>query len=258
MKDFENEQSESDVQSTEVSSEPTVAAVEQTEASSEAAGAAEQTKPESNVPYSRFQEVIQQKNQHAEQLKAMQGQYQQMQARIDAFERAQQARPQTEAQKDALIERLKGIDPEFGERIEQMYSKLSKIDQLDQWRAQQEQQTQYQRAMSAVERLHAEHKVPKELQDIYVNQLKSDPHVNLDNLNEAYKNLHQRMSGYFDSVKRTERESYVAAKKADAKAPTSQPKGKAPSPAQKQAKGSEESQRETVDEVLSLIRAGRE
>ncbi len=51
----------------------------------------------------------------------------------------------------------------------------------------------------------------------------------MGNLKDAYKRLHDEIKTVIDSTKREERKSYVTDKAKDAKLPTSQPKGAAPS-----------------------------
>jgi hypothetical protein len=75
-------------------------------------------------------------------------------------------------------------------------------------------------------------------------------------LPQLYKQVHEQLNGYLESVRRSEREQYVTGKKQDAKIPASQPKGK-PAPAQKEAWSGdpEERQRKMITEALKIIRS---
>lgn len=207
----------------------------------------------------RFKEVIEQKNTFARKLEDMERRYAEQQKRYEAQEK-QSAPKSKEAQ---LIEELKGIRPEFGELIENLHAKTAKLDQFEQWQQSVEAEKTRTAAMSTLEKLHTEHKVPKELQDMYLARVKmiadSDPRIGLNDLPNIYKSVHDNVSKYMDSLKRSERESYLSDKKKDASAPTSQPKGKSPSQAPKKFSSDPEAARkEMVDEVMKLVRAEKD
>lgn len=220
----EQEQTQSEVSSETPSESP------QSEGSGEAAKAAssEQTKTENDkyVPYDRFQEVIAQKNQFAEQLKALSEKSSSLEAQVHKMSQGELSKKQ----EDALISRLKGIDPEFGGRIEEMHAKLSRVDQMEQKLQAYEHAQLREKAVTTVNGLHEQYKVPAEMRDMYNAML-----INAENqglikgLNDVpgyFKQVHENITKMIDGVKRSERESYVAQKKQDSKAPTSQPKGK--------------------------------
>jgi len=233
MSEIDLEQPNTDA-SSEVSSEPQPAVQETSNA--EAPQAEAQPNEGPNTPFHehpRFKELVEQKNQYATQAKQLEQAYRQMQAKLDALEKRG---PGSQSEKDALVERLKQIDPEFGDRFAKLNSSLSELEGLKQWKAQMEAQTIRTQATSKLEQLYSENKVPQELRGMYQAAIKdmasADPNIGINDLPQLFQQVHSNMSKYLDSLKRTEREGYVVDKKKDASAPTS-PKGK-PVPAAKE------------------------
>lgn len=255
---YENDQSNTDENSG-VSSEPT--STEQTNESTSQESGSEQTTKD-NVPFHehpRFRELIEQKNQAADQYKTLESRYQQIEERL-----RQMSQPKAEQKEDELISELKKIRPEFGERFEKMWNAMSRLDQLEQGHKQTTEQTTRERAISTINSLHTEHKVSKEMQEIYNDAIESaarrNPKLGLDDLPGIYKSVHDKYSKLFDSARRTDRESYVNDKKKDANAPASQSRGK---PIMQNVRkefsaDSGEARKQTVDEVLKLIRADKD
>lgn len=249
----EIEQSNSDAQ-TEVSSEPQNQAVE----SSQAAPQEQQdTKTQDNTPFHehpRFKELIEEKNAYRKEIDDLKRQMQQF---------SQKSASTQQEEKDALIERLKSIDPEFGERFAQLNGASRELQELKAWKQSMEAQSVRDRAIASINSMHTEHKVPQELQSLYQDAIEAEarrnPQMGLQDLPKVYKSIHERFSKYLDTVKRSDRESYVKDKAQDAKAPTPQSKGKTvPSTTRKAPLGEAEERKDTVDEVLKLMRAGRD
>lgn len=250
----ENEQLNSDVQ-TESSSETQSAAD-----STPAQAGAEQTTNQDNVPFHehpRFKELIEEKNSYRQQIEDLGRQMKELQAS------RQQSQTQTQT-KDELIERLKGIDPEFGKRFEQMASRDAQFEQLLAWKQQMEAQQTRNQAVDMVQKLHAEYKVPENLRVRYEREIRAmaaeNPNLKIQDLPKLYKSVHEEYTKLLDSVRRSDRESYVAGKKADGAAPTPQTKGKPVTPQVRKefSKDSGVERQETVSEVLKLMRAGRD
>lgn len=244
----------------ESSSETTNAVVENNEAEGAKNAEASQQQPkEDNVPFHehpRFKELIEQKNAASKQAQALQ-------ARLEALEKTSKT-PQAQAKEDALLARLKQIDPEFGGRFEKIDQSLSRIEKFEQWMQQQEQEKSRTQAVSTLESLHTQYKVSSEMKDVYQAMIQqaaaADPSLDVKDLPDLYKNIHERMSKYMDTMKRSDRESYVSDKRKDASAPTSQPRGKPATNAVKKAapQSQDEDRASTVDEVLKLVREGKD
>lgn len=234
---FENETQsveQSDVQSPEAPSEP-----QQTSTSSETAESAPaqqaESKPtpdtEANVPFHqhpRFKELVAQKNEYAEKVKAFEAKMAEQERMLKQFQES--INPKQPDKKQELISRLKGIDPEFGDLIESLESRARQAEELAQWKAQQEVQRTREDALSRVEKLHEEHKVAKEDRELYTSLIELEaarnPKATINDLPAIYKAVHEKMNSRYEAIKRAERESYVSGKKADSSIPTSQPKGK--------------------------------
>jgi hypothetical protein len=192
--------------------------------------AEQQPKPDSDsTPFHehpRFKELVEQKNKYADSYKQLENRYAEMEKQLRTL--SERTKPQ-ETQ-DQLIARLKGIDPEFGERFEKLDATQKELAELRSWRQQVEAEQTRTQAVNTVMTLHSQNKVPDDLQQLYNEQLEAmyarDPKNFVRDIQGAYKHVHERMSKLLDSVKRQERESYVSNKSQDAKVPTSQPKGK--------------------------------
>lgn len=221
----ENMQVNSDV-GTEVSSEPQQPVTEQTDT---APAAPVETKPkEADLPFHehpRFRELVEQKNKALESNKTLEKQLKELSERVQSLS--------SPKEQDALIARLKSIDPEFGTRFEKLDSVHRELNELREWRNQMQVETVRTTAVNTIKSLHEANKVPAELQDLYNEQLEAaysrNPNEFLGNVQSAYKAIHDRFSKLLDGIKRSERETYTSEKKQVAKVPTPQ-KGKSVAP----------------------------
>lgn len=233
--------------------------------SSESQAQASETKPdapgegkpeEKYVPYNRFQEVIAQKNQFAEQLKVIQAQQAEMQRRFQEINR-----PAAPKQEDPLIARLKGMDPEFGSKFEELAGLKGQIEQFQNWQKQQELASLRNEAYSTIDKLHEENKVEPAFRGFYKELIESaimkNPKLELNDLPAVYKDVHTRLQKQFEDFRRTERESYVSSKKADAKMPASQPKSTAvnPSKPMEWSKDPNEAHGQLVKRIMAASKA---
>lgn len=211
--------------SAESSSETPSKETPETEASTEESAAGIKT---DNTPFHehpRFKELVEQKNQALSAQKALEEKYAQMEAQ---FKKITESPKSTEAKTDAIIERLRGIDPEFAARMEQLSKALPQVEQMQQRLQAYERQQEVQQAVGTINSLHEQNKVSPELKTFINNELDRlymQGKLRGPDVPAAYKAIYDQYSRFVDGIKRTERESYVASKKADSKAPTSQPKG---------------------------------
>lgn len=196
-----------------------------------AAKAAAAKTTEDNVPFHehpRFKELVEQKNQAQAQQKSLEEKYAAMEARIQR--QMLESQPKAKTEEDALIAKLKGIDPEFAARIEQHSKSLQEVEMLKQ-RLQQFESNQIRtQAVSQVNTLHDTNKVSPEMRTFINSQLDlmamQGQIKDLSELPKAYNQVYTQYKTFVDNIERTTRESYVKAKKADTSTPTSQPKGK--------------------------------
>lgn len=232
------------------------------EATKEASSSAPQTKnPEPPWHESpRFKEIIEQKNQAIAQAKALEQRTQQLEAK---FLEMSKPKDQSLDKRAAMIERLKGIDPEFTEFLLELAPNKS-IEAMKAELAQERQEKFRTSAVSEVERLHSDNKVAEGLKARYNAELElaySRGQIrSMDDVKTLYKQIHDGYTKLLEDVRRSERETYVAGKKADASAPTSQPKGK---PAQlsnkfNYSKDPEEARAQMVKRYVELSKANKD
>lgn len=224
--EYENEGIQSDVQDQAPESSP---APEQDASSDPTINQEPQAPAETPFhEHPRFKELVEQKNQYSTQLKQYESQMRQMQHEIQQFKQSQQAsKPNPDKE---LLERLKGIDPIFGSKFEQVSSAAEKVAHMEHMLQQVEQQRVQEQYVSNVNNLFTQNNVPKEWHEIYDAQIekvaKANPHLGLKDLPQVFKDIHSNLSKLRDQQQREERKSYVQDKTKDTKLPTSQPKGK--------------------------------
>ncbi len=256
----QTEQSQMDVNVEESSVPQESTSVEQSVEPNQEVSAQEQ-KPsvEDKAPFHehpRFKELVEQKNKAIEQARSLEERYGAMEAQLKKLTEGSL----TQKQEDALISRLKGIDPEFGERFEKLDQTQKELAELRQWKAQVEADKVRTQAVSTVDRLHEQNKVAPELRELYNEQLEAayarNPQAFLKDIQSAYKGVHDRMTKTLENFRRIDRESYVAGKKADASAPA--PKKGGQVPASKEFKFSDdpaEARSQIVKRTLELMKA---
>lgn len=176
-----------------------------------------------NTPFHehpRFRELVEQKNEFARKATDYERQIAQLSQQMQQMQ--SQWGKQT-AQEDPLLARLKGIDPEFGGKFAELVETKKFVQDLMQWKDNWEQTQVRQQGVNMVNNLHAENKVPKEVQDFYnaqiENMVRANPNATLKDIPAIYKQVHESFSKYMDTVKRSDREAYVSDKKKDNSAP---------------------------------------
>lgn len=232
MSDYETE--DQSVESEEVSSEPQESSQEQESAPAEKPEAEAQPNESERAlnfgnlnEHPRFKELIEQKNQYAAQMQQYERALQQMQAKLGEFETAKQPK-----KADPLLDRLKGIDPEFGSKFEELTKAQEEIKQFKEWKAQQETERVKEQYNSGLDKLLAESKVSADQRELYDAMIRTaatnDPRIGLQDLPAVFKSVHEKVSGFIKSQERAAKASYVVDKAKDSKVPTAQPKGKVP------------------------------
>lgn len=259
--------SENEMQSNEGAMSESSPSTPDTAASSESAASSEATNSNNNsesasTPFHehpRWKELIEQRNQ-------FQGELQKMQSRLADYEtRAKEAsQPKELTSEQKMLERLKTIDPEFAKYNESVLSKLSKVEQLEQqWQA-DKQAAERQTVQNQLANLHEQNKVPAEYRDMYRDLIKAraaETGAKTSDLPGLFKSVHDSFSKILDTVKRSERQSYVAGKKQDSGIPSSQPRPTSPAratPAAKEfSKDPDAARNEVVSRTMQALRAGR-
>lgn len=230
----ETESLNSDAQSA-VSSEP------QNEVATNESGAPEQSEAQSNqsaekeTPFHehpRFKELVEQKNAYQAQFEAMQQKLQQMENQFKGFK-------QPAPKQNPLVERLKGIDPEFGQWVEEQAASKEQLETIKQWQYQMELQSLRSQAENTLNDLNTKASVPEEQRELYNDLVKSKiiaigDGATMDDLVKAHREVHSKLGKMFNNVQRTTTQQYAQSKKADAKIPATQVKGKPSAPASKE------------------------
>lgn len=189
--------------------------------------------PEPNVPFHehpRFKELIEERRQYADRVSQYESRFAEMERRLQ--DQAQQ-RPEPHKQVNPFVAKLKEIDPAYGQWAENMEQRAQQAEVL----AREMQEIKQERIRSeyetTVSKLHSDSKVPESLRPFIREQLDalalSGQIRSVKDVPNAYKAIQEKYTSLIDGIKREERASYVSAKSQDASAPTSQPKGKAPS-----------------------------
>lgn len=229
------------------------------EKSSQSPAPQESKTAEKYVPYERFQEIIQQKNEFVKRLEEHEARYKALEDRFN--------KPKAEPVEDKLVARLKGIDPEFAERFEKLNGSLAELESLKQWKAQADQERIRSDAQNELNRLHSEYKVSKDEQDyvkdlvqLRVQRLEAGGRsLSVKDLAGVYKDVVETQNKMYEVRKRTTIANYAAEKKS-----TTTPalkKGDAPKPAQKPMKYStdrEEAKAQIIKQTMERVRAAKQ
>lgn len=207
-------------------------------------------KQEQYVPYERFKEIN-------EKARKFEGQFEEQQRLLkdlqDRFEKQNKPAEPNRVDPKKVLERLKGIDPEFASYQEYLQTELSNARAFQE---QLQQQTYIDNAKSLVGKLQSELKVNPVLHSAYLAQIPGN--TPLAKIEEAYKSLHQSMNKYWEDEKRAAISEYTKVKKADANLPLSQ-KGQAPKALNKTeySKDPEEARAQLKSRMAEHMRANR-
>lgn len=250
MENNETEQTSVDVSQDSPSTESseTTSSKENVEASPKA--------PEKYVPYDRFNEVINQRN---EREKAYAEQAKQIAELRDQLVKL--STPKETPKENKLVSELKQVHPEFAKWVEEQDLTRKELSDLRQWKQQYEAQASQREVMGALDKLHADHKVSADTQQIYNALLKaradaleaSGAKLGIKDLPNLYKEVHESLN----KLGRSNLTSYTAAKKPDAAIPSPK-KGEAAKPATKKvqfSKDKETARSQIVKAALEQFRA---
>lgn len=194
------------------------------------------------VPYDRFQEIIQQKNEFSKRLEETERRYQDLEKRI--------GQPQEQPKEKTLINRLKEIDPEFGSWAEQQEAARKELEDLRTWRANAEKQNYINAATSVVDKLKSDLKVDPALHSMYLNQIPMGTPIK--DIEAKYKAAHESVSKFIEAQKRAALSQYSSEKKKDAAVPASA-KGPAPKVSTQKPKFSKDPEQATAQIVKRAL-----
>lgn len=208
----------------------------------------------------RFKELINYKNEASQRLQEYEKRFQELSSRIEQSNKPKEVSPEAK-----LLERLKGIDPEFGTWAEQQHQAKTQFEQqvkaINEWRAAQEAQSTRSQITSTLERLHTENKVPEPLREFYQAALQqaaqANPTLSLQDLPNLYKGIHDKFSKFLESSKRETVASYSQSKAKDSSVPAPA-KGTSPkqgSPKVEYSKNPEEARAQIVERAMKSLRS---
>ena len=210
----------------------------------------------------RFKELIDYKNQSEQRLQQYEEKLQQMASQYEQAMKAQRA--QAEAPKmHPFVNRLREIDPMYGEWAQTLEQKAAVVEQLKAELDNMRNERLRSDYESGVSKLHAASKLPEKLQPFVKKELDNLIYQNkltrLEDLPKAYKEVADEYSKLLEQEKRADRAQLVQEKSKDAKIPTSA-KGKTPPKSQSsEYTGDREADMATIARrVLKISRAGNE
>jgi hypothetical protein len=225
-----------------------------TESKETGEASASQTKEQQYVPYDRFKELVEQKNQFSKRFEDTDRALKELQAKLEAN------RTPAEKKEAEFIKwsKDKGLEPEFLKWAQEQEATRQELNELKQWREQYTAQSYLNAARSQVEALKNELKVDPVLHNAYLAQI---PHgTPLDQIAEKYKAQHEVMGKFLEAQKRAALSEYTSAKKTDSKVPGSQ-KGQTPKASTNKSgfsKDPEEARLQLRKHMVDAMRSGRD
>lgn len=228
----------------------------------ESQSAAQESKPEAKeLPFHehpRWKEVMEERNAERQRAQALEQRIAEMQRQ---FMDAQKPKAQ---ESDPMYDRLKGIDPEFADYLKEVRSQASLAKQLQDELTNMKQEQFVNSALGKFDELTKANNVSPELANLYKSNIdlmyREGKIKTLGDLEKAYTELHGNTSKFLQAQERSIIEKYTSSKKQDAKAPTAQSKGRAPSQAKpvEFSKNPQEARAQLIKNVASAMKAGRD
>jgi hypothetical protein len=166
------------------------------------------------------------------------------------------SKPKAPSKEQQLVERLKGIDPEFGSWAEKQEASAKELAELKEWRAQAQREQYITQATSKANTLQSELKVDPSLHNLYLNNIQFG--ATPEQIEAKYREMHASTMKYIESVQRTKLAEYSQAKKQDASVPGASNKAPAPKTTTKKMELSsdpEEARRQIVKRAIEGARS---
>lgn len=231
---YENENDVNSGVEPEVSQEPQSQPEHQETAAQDASAQQSVSKPADSPfhEHPRFKELVEQKNQYAKETEALKSRLQEFERR---FTESQRPAPQPKPA-NPMIERLKGIDPEFATYMESLSSEIEHAKSVKSELENLKQEKFIESVNSKVNGLKSELKVSdadqNRYQDLIDYSYMTGRVKTVQEIEKLYRDLHAQDAQRYSELQKQATDTYLAQKKADVKAPTATPKGQAPKPTQ--------------------------
>lgn len=254
---FENEGTEIESTESDVSSEPSSEAQDSSQAGQQAAAPQEQNVPFHEHP--RWKEVMADRDAATQRAQALEQRLADMDRRYQEL-----SRPRQEPKKDALVDRLMGIDEDFGKRFGEISKQAELAAQLQEQLNSFKEERIVESLKGKFEDLASQNKLDPADKELYFARLdlayRQGKLRSPSDVESHFKAIHEPQAKRQEAWKRQAIEEYTKAKKADATKPTGQPKGRAP------AAGKVDFSKMTEQEVkqfrnqqiVTQLKAGRE
>lgn len=203
------------------------------------------------IPYERFKEINDAKNEFQKRLEEQDRRLKEFQTKFE-----ESSRPKAPSKEQQLVERLKGIDPEFGSWAEKQEASAKELAELKEWRAQAQKEQYIATATAKVSNLKSELKVDASLHSLYLNNIPMG--ATPEQIEQRYRDMHASTMKYIESEKRASLAEYSKAKKQDAAVPGTTNKSPAPKTSLKKMELSndpEEARRQIVKRAIEGARS---
>jgi hypothetical protein len=208
----------------------------------------------------RWKEVMEERNAERQARAQLEQQLQQMQKQILEAQKPKSTQPDFKEVSSKMLERLKGIDPEYAQYTEMLQQQaLSAKEELQAFREEQFVNS----AVSKVQELNSKNGVTQEVAALYEAQLdrayREGKIRSLADLEKTYASIHEPFSKMLAEREKQALAKYTTEKKAAAAKPAAQPKGKAPAPGQPRGPTNSQDRRSAmIAEALTQIRASKD
>lgn len=253
---FENEGTEIE-STTDVVEESSSGSQDSSQTEQQAAAPKEETLPFHEHP--RWKEVMEERNTERQRAQALEQRLADMDRRYQEL-----SRPRQEPKKDALLDRLIEIDPEFGNKFGEISKQAQLAAQLQEQLNSFKEERVVESLKGKFEDLASQSKLDPADKSLYFAQLdlayrqgKLRSPADVEN---HFKAIHEPRAKQLEAYKRAAIEEYTKAKKADANKPTGQPKGKAPAAGKVDfSKMTQQEAKQFLNkQIVTQLRAGRE
>jgi hypothetical protein len=254
---FENEGTEIESTQSDVVDESSSDSQDSSQVAQQAAAPKEENLPFHEHP--RWKEVMEERN--AERTRA-----QALEQRLADMDRRYQelSRPRSEPKKDALVDRLTGIDEDFGRRFGEIAKQAELATQLQEQLNAFKEERVVESLKGKFEELASKNSLDPTDKELYFSKLdlayRQGKLRSPADVEAQFKAIHEPQAKRMEAYKRAAIEEYTKAKKADATRPTGQPKGKAPSAGKVDfSKMSQQEAKAFLNkQIVTQLRAGRE
>lgn len=253
---FENEGTEIE-STTDVVEESSSGSQDSSQAGQQAAAPKEEALPFHEHP--RWKEVMEERNSERQRAQALEQRLADMDRRYQEL-----SRPRQEPKKDPLVDRLTGIDEDFGRRFGEIAKQAELATQLQEQLNAFKEERVVESLKGKFEELASKNNLDPADKELYFSRLdqayRQGKLRSPADVEASFKAIHEPQAKRMEAYKRAAIEEYTKAKKADANKPTGQPKGQAPAAGKVDfSKMTQQEAKQFLNkQIVTQLRAGRE